>query len=172
MGRTGRPVGGAHGCRVRIGNGPVTCAIAEHGANIVALDIDSPAVEEARRRAAERELEPEFVSGSFEELLHEVHANRTVDVFFLFAGLGHMTIDEPLKTLADAQEAIGRKGFVSCASTPNRWLPWDHHTSLLPFFGMLPDDLALRYIDHSERAEFKADVMDGLAEGEAVARND
>ena len=56
------------------GNGPVTCAIAERGANIVALDIDAPAVEEARRRLAERELEPEFVSGSFEELLDEVHA--------------------------------------------------------------------------------------------------
>ena len=37
--------------------------------------------------------------------------------------------------------------------TPNRLLWWDHHTSILPFYGMLPDDLAIAYADRSPRGD-------------------
>ena len=59
--------------------------------------------------------------------------------------------------------------LVVCES-PNRLLPWDYHTSELPFFGCLPDELALRYLDRSERADFKEDVAAALAEGAAEGR--
>jgi SAM-dependent methyltransferase len=150
------------------GNGPVTCAIAERAGSIIALDIDVPAVEDGRRRAAALGLEPEFLSGSFEELLAAVRSKGRIDVFFLFAVLEHMTIDERLRTLAVAREAVGRDGFIVVCETPNRLLPWDYHTSQLPFFGLLPDELALRYLDRSERSEFTEDVADGLATSEAV----
>lgn len=152
------------------GEGPVTCAIAERAATVVALDIDRPAVEDGRRRAAALGLEPRFVSGPFEDLLREVRNIGPADVFVLFAVLEHMTIDERLRTLAVARETVGRDGFIVVAETPNRLLPWDYHTSQLPFFGFLPDDLALRYVDRSERVEFRDNVSDALASSEAAGR--
>jgi SAM-dependent methyltransferase len=153
------------------GNGPVTCAIAERTDSVLALDIDRSAVEEARRRATEMDLRAEFVDAPFESLLEEVERSDGADVFFLFAVLEHMTIDERLKTLAAAQRAIGRDGFMVVCETPNRLLPWDYHTSQLPFFGFLPDELALRCLDQSQRSDFKDDVANGLAQSEAVGRD-
>lgn len=164
------PLSGCTVVEFGCGDGPVTCAIAERAEKVVALDIDASAVEDGRRRAAELGLDPEFVSGPFEDLLRNVRESDRVDVFFLFAVLEHMTIDERLRTLTVAREAVGRDGFIVVCETPNRLLPWDYHTSQLPFFGLLPDELALRYFDRSERDDFKEDVSKALAEGEAAAR--
>jgi SAM-dependent methyltransferase len=164
------PLAGRRVIEFGCGNGPVTCALAERGATVLALDIDERAVDEARGRIAAQCLEAEFSSAPFARLLEEVETRGPVDVFFLFATLEHMTIDERLKTLAAARDAIGRDGFLVVCETPNRLLPSDDHTSLLPFFGMLPDELALRFVDRSEREEFRADVASAIAEGEAVAR--
>lgn len=153
------------------GNGPVTCAIAERGATVLALDIDEPSVEDGRSRAAERGLDnAEFVAGRFEDLLAEVRSRERFDIFFLFAVLEHMTIDERLATLAAARAAVGRDGFIVVCESPNRLLPWDYHTSELPFFGILPDDLALRYADRSQRADFKEAIAGALARGDGEGR--
>jgi SAM-dependent methyltransferase len=153
------------------GNGPVTSALAERAGNVLALDIDASAVEEARRRVTEQGVDSvQFVSGPFENLMEEVRGRGTIDVFLLFAVLEHMTIEERLTTLALARDAVGGDGFIVVCESPNRLLPWDHHTSQLPFFGMLPDELALRYLDRVERSDFREAVEAALKEGELPAR--
>jgi SAM-dependent methyltransferase len=153
------------------GNGPVTCALAERAGTVLALDIDAPAVDEGRRLAAERRLRnAEFISGPFDDLIGEVERRGTVDFFVLFAVLEHMTIEERLRTLEAAREAVGEDGFVVVCESPNRLLPWDYHTSELPFFGYLPDELALRYLDRTQRADFKKDGASAHAEGEGQGR--
>jgi SAM-dependent methyltransferase len=164
------PLAGKRVVEFGAGNGPVTTALCELGANVMALDIDAAAVEEGRRRTAECGLSAEFIAGPFETLIEAVASGGPVDVFFLFAVLEHMTVDERLSTLAAARDAIGAAGFLVVCETPNRLLPWDHHTSLLPFFGMLPADLALRYVDCSPRDDFRVDIENGLAQGSDVAR--
>lgn len=160
------PLAGRSVVEFGCGNGPVTCAIAERAGRVLALDIDAPAVDEARRLAAERGLaNVEFISGAFDDLIGEVARRARVDVFVLFAVLEHMTIEERLRTLQAAREAVGRDGFVVVCESPNRLLPWDYHTSELPFFGYLPDELALRYLDRTERTDFKEDVAGARAEG-------
>jgi SAM-dependent methyltransferase len=153
------------------GNGPVTCAIAERAGSVLALDIDAPAVDEGRRLAAERGLvNAEFIDGPFDDLIGEIRSRGRFDVFVLFAVLEHMTIKERLATLAAARDAVGAQGFVVVCESPNRLLPWDYHTSELPFFGLLPDELALRYLDRVQRMDFRQDVADAFSEGEAEGR--
>jgi SAM-dependent methyltransferase len=153
------------------GNGPITCALAERAGTVLALDVDTPAVDEGRRLAGERGLDnAEFVNGLFDDLIGEVRSRGPVDFFVLFAVLEHMTIEERLTTLSAAGEAVGSDGFVVVCESPNRLLPWDYHTSELPFFGFLPDELALRYLDRTQRADFKEDVADAFAEGEPEGR--
>jgi len=45
--------------------------------------------------------------------------------------------------------------------TPNRLCPLDYHTSLLPFFSMLPADVRLAYATHSPRLEFAQSFAPG-----------
>ncbi len=153
------------------GNGPVTSALAERSGNVLALDIDAGAVEEGRRRVAEQGLQSvEFLAGEFDELVEEVRTRGRFDVFLLFAVLEHQTIEERLTTLALARDVVGGDGFIVVCESPNRLLPWDHHTSQLPFFGLLPDELALRYLDRVEREDFREAVAGALAESEASGR--
>jgi SAM-dependent methyltransferase len=152
------------------GEGPVSCALAERGAKVLGLDIDEEAVEVARARTKERGVEADFVSGPFETLLSEVRGLASVDVFVLFAVLEHMTIQERLSTLTVARDAVGQDGFIVVCESPNRLLPWDHHTAQLPFFSQLPDELALRYFERSPRDDFKDALRTALTEGDEPAR--
>ena len=153
------------------GNGPVTSALAERAGSVLALDIDADAIEEGRRRVAEQGLENvELFAGTFQELVDEVRGRGGCDLFLLFAVLEHQTIEERITTLALARDVVGEDGYIVVCESPNRLLPWDHHTSQLPFFGLLPDDLALRYLDRVEREDFREAVAGALAESEASGR--
>jgi hypothetical protein len=46
-------------------------------------------------------------------------------------------------------------GFLVICETPNRLWWYDSHTSRLPFFNWLPDDLAIEYSARSSRPEFR-----------------
>jgi len=81
-----------------------------------------------------------------------------VDLFLLFAVLEHMTLDERHAVLEVARDVLAPGGAIAIFETPNRLLWWDHHTSQLPFFGMLDPDLAIAYAGHSGRAGFAAEL--------------
>ena len=49
-------------------------------------------------------------------------------------------------------------GAIVVCETPNRLIYFDHHTARMPFFHMLPDELALDYCPRSQREDFKAAI--------------
>lgn len=142
------------------GNGPVTLAFAPHVDRIIGYDISEPAVKEAEQKAAEAKCsnvalascEPDVLARRIAE-----HENE-IDVVLLFAVLEHMTVRERLHALKVARSVLRDGGVIVVCETPNRLLWWDYHTSELPFFGMVPDELALHVADWSPRADFRADM--------------
>ena len=84
-----------------------------------------------------------------------------IDVVMLYAVLEHMSLDERLLALANTWRLLNPGGFLIVGETPNRLVYSDEHTSGLPFFNMLPDDLALLYARKSSRAHFVDDLKQG-----------
>ena len=151
------------------GDARVTAAVAATADSVLGLDIDAGAVQRGREKLAEKGLSnADLVSGDFEELIGAVEARRgEVDLFLFFAVLEHLTTEERLEVLATARDVLAAGGAIAVVESPNRLLYWDYHTSQLPFFGMLPDDLALRYSSKSPREEFATGLKDGLPSSEA-----
>ena len=54
-------------------------------------------------------------------------------------------------------------GLIAVIELPNRLVDTDYHTSLLPFFDQLPEELALAYVDRSPRADFRQQMLDARA---------
>ena len=137
------------------GQGAVACALAPHVDELLGLDILENDIDKATRRAgAAGHAHLRFEAGRFESLLARARDFGTADVFLVFAVLEHMTVAERLATLEVAREVLAADGSLCVFETPNRLLWWDHHTSTLPFFGMLPDELALAYAARSPREDF------------------
>lgn len=154
------------------GNASVTAALAGRTESVLGLDIDAGAVEDGRTRLAARGVSNvELVSGLFDELVASVEARRgEIDLMVLFAVLEHMTIEERLRILATARDTVSPAGAIAIVESPNRLLWWDYHTSVLPFFGMLPDELALLYATRSERPEFVAAIAAANRSSTALTR--
>jgi SAM-dependent methyltransferase len=154
---------GLGGCRVLefgAGAGPISCALAPHVRSVRGLDIAEGDVAAGRRLVAERGLaNVDLHAGTFAELLDRTRERRgEIDLFLLFAVLEHMTFEERLAVLALARDVLAPGGSIAIFETPNRLLWWDHHTSQLPFFGMLDPELAIAYADRSPRAGFAAEL--------------
>jgi SAM-dependent methyltransferase len=140
-----------YGC----GNGAVTAAFAPRADRYIGLDIDSDQIGAANHLLADRGVDANLVAAPADRILAETAAFRDeVDVFLCYAVLEHMTVDERLSLLELAGQVVRERGVIVVVETPNRLTPWDYHTSLLPFLNQLPEELALRYADRSERTEF------------------
>ncbi len=157
-----------YGC----GNAAVSCAVAERAGRVVGVDIDRHWIEygeaEVRRRGlANVELEHHPVETILEAVArHKGH----VDVFLLYAVLEHLTVSERLAVLRLARDVVSPDGAIVVCETPNRLVYTDHHTAQIPFFHLLPDELALQYRDRSARQDLNAAVNEaGSAGGEAAA---
>jgi len=162
-----------YGC----GNAAVSCAFAERAGRVVGVDIDRSWIElgneELRKRGVsnvELELHP------VQSIADAVAARRgEVDVFLLYAVLEHLTVKERLAVLKLAREVVSPDGAIIICETPNRLIYFDHHTAQMPFFHLLPDELAADYYPRSARADFKA-ALDAAGERgpeallEAIAR--
>jgi SAM-dependent methyltransferase len=143
-----------YGC----GNAAVSCAFAQRAARVIGVDIDADGVglgnEEIRQRGVgnvELELHP------VETILDAVAARRgEIDVFLLYAVLEHLTVKERLAVLRLAREVVSADGAIIVCETPNRLIYFDHHTAQMPFFHLLPDELAAEYYPWSGRTDFKA----------------
>ena len=103
------------------------------------------------------------------EIMSAVAAMRgEVDLFLCYAVLEHMTVDERLELLELAQQVVRPDGAIAVIETPNRLLPWDHHTAQLPFFAELPDELAIRYRHRSPREDFVASLDAAASAGDGA----
>lgn len=150
-----------YGC----GNAAVSCAFAERAQRLIGVDIDAGWIElgheELRRHGVtnvELELHP------LDAVTEAVAARRgEIDVFLCYAVLEHLTIPERLALLRLARHVVKPDGAIVVCEAPNRLIYFDHHTAQMPFFHLLPDELALEYYPRSARADFTA-AIDGAGQ--------
>jgi 2-polyprenyl-3-methyl-5-hydroxy-6-metoxy-1,4-benzoquinol methylase len=155
-----------YGC----GNAAVGCAFAQRAERVIGLDIDPAWIElgneEVRARGLENvELELHPVGS----IVEAAAARRgQIDVFLLYAVLEHLTVAERLQVLRLAREVVKPDGAIVVCETPNRLIYFDHHTAQMPFFHLLPDELAAEYYARSARADFRAAIDDAAKAGSAA----
>jgi 2-polyprenyl-3-methyl-5-hydroxy-6-metoxy-1,4-benzoquinol methylase len=145
------------------GTGSSTVALAEEGANVVAIDIDAAALEVARERCRVHGVTANIIEANADKLT----AFGPMDAVLYFAALEHMNHPERLRSLADAWSLLPAGGLLVIIETPNRLWFFDAHTSRLPFYHWLPDELAFLYSRFSPKEIFK----DSYREPSADATN-
>lgn len=136
------------------GTGSSSIAFAEQGARVTGVDIDDGALLVAKQRAKVYEVNAEFKAMNAQEIRTFFEAER-FDMIVFFACLEHMTIDERLSSLKDSWDMLPSGGLLIITETPNRLWYFDSHTSRLPFFNWLPNELAFLYSKFSSRENFK-----------------
>lgn len=139
---------------VGCGTGSSTLALAEQGAQVTGIDVDLGAIEVARRRMELYGLDADLCPGNAEDIGRDLDGRR-FDLVLYFATLEHMTIPERLRSLRQAWNLLDPGGYLGVIEAPNRLWVSDSHTSQLPFFNWLPDDLAFHYSRFSPRENFK-----------------
>ena len=135
---------------VGCGDGYSTIALAEQGAAVLGLDVNS--VDGAAHRCEALGLQADFVVANAKDL--NVVVDAPLDWVIFWASLEHMTIPERLAAITAAWTVLGDGGLLTVIETPNRLWFDDSHTSLMPYFNWLPDELAFRYSQHSPRGGF------------------
>jgi S-adenosylmethionine-dependent methyltransferase len=145
---------------VEVGSGPgeSTVALAEQGARVTGIDVGD--VEEARARCAEYGVEAELITANASDLGSVI--DQPVDWVIFWASLEHMTIEERLTSLEAAWRLLPTGGLLTVIESPNRLWLYDSHTSLLPYFHWLPDELAYQYSRFSPRVGFNDAFQDSI----------
>jgi S-adenosylmethionine-dependent methyltransferase len=150
---------GLHGkviVEVGCGTGSSTVALAEQGA----FDIDRPSLEVGRERCKAYGVAAELHEGNAQALPTGVIGSADVVIFF--ASLEHMTLSEKLAALRSTWTNLKPGALLSVVETPNRLWWFDGHTSLLPFYLWLPDDLAIHYAKYSPRSPFNTQIAEPI----------
>ena len=135
------------------GTGSSTVALAEQGAKVIGIDIDQEALAVARVRSTVYGIPVELHSMNATEMV-QAFRQESFDSIIFFASLEHMLIAERLAALRDAWHMLHPGGLLIIVETPNRLWYSDGHTSMLPFFHWLPNELAFRYSRFSPRENF------------------
>ncbi len=133
------------------GTGTSTVALAEQGAEVTGVDINERSLNVAKDRLSVHELDCSFHLANANEI-KDRFSDKRFDFIIFFASLEHMTHSERMVAMKDAWDMLPSGGLFCVIETPNRlWLD-DPHTSRLPFFQWLPDDLAFEYSRFSPKA--------------------
>jgi ubiquinone/menaquinone biosynthesis C-methylase UbiE len=148
---------------VGCGTGSSTVALAEQGSRITAIDLDPGSLEVARRRCDAYRVSADLRLANAVEVLESAQAGSYQLIIF-FACLEHMTHLERIACLRLAWERLPPNGTLAIVETPNRLWYFDSHTSLLPFYHWLPDDLAFEYSRFSTRKGFNDRYRDTTPE--------
>jgi 2-polyprenyl-3-methyl-5-hydroxy-6-metoxy-1,4-benzoquinol methylase len=135
------------------GTGSSTVALAEQGADVTAVDILEQSLIVAKYRCKVYDLKVNFVCVNATEV-HKVFVGQPFDFIIFFASLEHMTINERMIAMKNTWDMLPPGSLWCVIETPNRLWYYDSHTSHLPFFLWLPDDLALLYSQFSPRIKF------------------
>jgi S-adenosylmethionine-dependent methyltransferase len=145
-----RRLRGSRVLEIGCGTGCSTVALAEQGAEVVAIDIDEPSLAVAERRCEVYELDVAFRHANAVEI-GTLFRDVLFHLIVFYATLEHMTHRERILALRSAWELLPKGGLLCIVETPNRLWYFDQHTSRLPFFHWLPDDLAFEYSRYSSR---------------------
>ena len=144
-----RRVEGLRVLEVGCGTGSSTVSLAEQGAKVTAIDIDKQSLRVAAERCEIYGLKVEFIQRSADAIA--TFGPGAYDLVIFSASLEHMTHIERLAALRGAWQILAPRGLLSVVDTPNRLWFFDGHTSKLPFFHWLPNDLAFQYCRFSPR---------------------
>ena len=91
-------------------------------------------------------------------------------MFLCYAVLEHLTVARSAwRSCALARDVVKPDGAIVVCETPNRLIYFDHHTAQMPFFHLLPDELALEYYSRSEREDFTAAIAAAASSGHEAA---
>lgn len=149
----GRTIRGSKVLEIGCGTGCSTVALAEQGADIVAIDIHEPSLAVARRRCEVYELDVDFRIANAADI-RELFGGIHFDFIIFYASLEHMIHRERIRALRSAWDLLPNGGLLCIVETPNRLWHTDQHTARLPFFHWLPDELAFDYSRFSSRPNF------------------
>lgn len=153
-----RPLNGLKILEIGCGNGTSTVALAEQGAIVTAIDIEEGLLEDAKARCQTYGVEAIFYLMNATQVstyLSEEH----YDMILFYAVLEHMTYEERLIAIRQTFNMLIPGGLWCIIGTPNRLHFFDSHTSILPFFYWLPEELAIKYAQRSPRHEFGNSFM-------------
>lgn len=140
------------------GNGMSTIALAEQGAKVTAIDIEENLLRDAKIRCEIYELDVKFYLLNATEIDY-VLSDQVFDMIIFMASLEHMTLDERLISMKKTYAMLPSGGVWCIIGTPNRLHFLDSHTSFLPFFNWLPDELAQKYLSFSSRHDYKEHLL-------------
>ena len=142
---------------VGCGTGSSSITLAEQGANVLGIDIHKESLEIAKYRANFYDLDIEFLEFSSVDINK---LDKKFDAVILYATLEHLTNEERLITLKNCKKTLTAGGYLIIIEAPNRLWYFDSHTSELPFFQWLPDDLAYLYSKFSPKESFSSNYGD------------
>lgn len=150
-----RPLAQCRVLEIGCGTGSATVAFAEQGCDVVGVDVNENNLLVARERCRIYGVEAKFLCANATEL-HERFETGAFDLIVFFATLEHLTHAERISAMRCTWAMLQPGGLWCVVEAPNRLWWFDWHTAHLPFFNWLPDDLALDYAPHSERAFMKS----------------
>jgi SAM-dependent methyltransferase len=164
------PLAGATVLEYGCGQGAVACALGRVVGRHIGVDIDGPAVAAGNEHVRERGLaNVELEHHGLDTIMQRVaELEGELDVVLLYAVLEHMTVDERIELLRMARRIVRPTGHIVVCETPNRLHAWDHHSTFLPFFTILPMELQARYWDRSPRPDFVKAMAAASEEGPAA----
>jgi 2-polyprenyl-3-methyl-5-hydroxy-6-metoxy-1,4-benzoquinol methylase len=148
------PLQGARVLEIGCGTGSSTVAMAERGAIVTAVDLDEASIAVARERCHLYGVQADFVTANASLLPDSLRGQPFRHIIF-YASLEHMTLEERLAAMGVTWRMLPEGGVWSMIETPNRIWYFDWHTSLLPFFNWLPDELAFKRAAASPRPGFR-----------------
>ena len=160
-----QPLAGMRILEVGTGAGGSIVPLAEQGAYVVGTDVDVELLAVAKERLRIYGLHDRteiHLTNAAE--LRSAFAGQRFDAVIFFASLEHMTLEERWNALPAAWSLLDRGGRLVIIETPNRLWWYDGHTSELPFYNWLPDDVAFRYRRHSQRKELNRLSLDDGAD--------
>ena len=131
------------------GSGSSTAALVHAGASVTGVDIKGPSLLMADKRLSLLGLEANFIEAELTWLQRDVDPDAFAgpyDLMVCYAMIEHLLIPERLNLLALARRIMERDGaMLATFETPNRFAPFDWHTSKLAFADILPDELAFEF---------------------------
>ena len=139
------------------GTGSSSITLAEQGSNVTGIDIHKESLEIAKLRADLYGLNIKFLEVSS---INIDEIEQDFDAIILYATLEHLTVEERLDTLKKCKNTLKKGGYLITIEAPNRLWYFDSHTSELPFFQWLPDNLAYKYSKYSPKQSFSNNYLD------------
>lgn len=142
------------------GTGSTAVALAEQGCNLTSIDIAEAHIKVAKKRCELYDLQ---VNISLMNAMDINKINEKFDLIIFSASLEHMTYEERLASIKSAWNILNKNGFLVIIETPNRLYYFDEHSSRLPFYHWLPDQIAVQYSKYSLRELFVSNSCDEIS---------